>query len=205
MYPSPNYPTDPEAVEAFVAEHEAGTLVAATPAGYPQVTILPFVKLGDVIEVHCVQADPTFGAVVANPRVTFVVSDFLAFTPHHWVDPENAARATLHFRAVSFEGEAEVSTRPSDVAAALRRLLERYEPAATYKPIEVGDFYDSRLRRLASIRIHVVGVRAKFKLGPYGSMELKRDIVGRLQARGRPNDARAAAVIESSLPPLSES
>lgn len=201
MYPSPKYPTDPAAVDAFVAEHEAGTLIATTPAGHPQVTILPFVKAGEVIELHCVQADPTFAAMVANPRVTFLVSDFLAFTPHHWVDPDNAARGTLHFRAVVFEGDAEISTRPSDVAAVLRRLLQRYEPGAAYRPIAADEFYSSRLERLASIRIHVTAIQAKFKLGPYGSTELKHDVVRRLRMRGLPNDDRAADVIESSLPP----
>ena len=201
MYPSPKYPTDPAAVDAFVAEHEAGTLIATTPSGHPQVTILPFVKAGDVIELHCVQADPTFAAMVTNPRVTFFVSDFLAFTPHHWVDPENAARGTLHFRAVAFEGEAEISTRPGDVAAVLSRLLQRYEPAETYRPPAADEYYSSRLERLASIRIHVTGMQAKFKLGPYGSIELKHDIVRRLRMRDRPNDDRAADVIESSLPP----
>src|SRR6476661_2320161 len=100
MYPSNRYPTDPAAAEAFVAGQRHGTLIATPPDGYPQVSILPFVKTGDLIEVHCVRADPTFRAVQANPRVTFFVSDFLAFSPHDWIDPDDAGRATLHFRAV---------------------------------------------------------------------------------------------------------
>jgi len=82
VFASSNYPPDRAAAERFVAEMRHGTLIACTAEGYPQVSILPFVKTDDLIELHCVQADPTFDAVRANPRVTFFVSDFLAFSPH---------------------------------------------------------------------------------------------------------------------------
>lgn len=81
MFASSNYP-DQAAADRFVAEMRHGTLIACTADGYPQVSILPFVKTDDVIELHCVQADLTFEAVRANPRVTFFVSDFLAWSPH---------------------------------------------------------------------------------------------------------------------------
>src|SRR5215211_2903304 len=108
MYKSPRYPISAAAVDAFVAGQRHGTLIATPPNGHPQVSLLPFVKQGELIELHCVQADPTFAAVQANPRVTFLVSDFLPFSPHHWVDPVDGGRATLHFRAVVFECEASV-------------------------------------------------------------------------------------------------
>ncbi|MEA2644541.1 MAG: transcriptional regulator, partial [Chloroflexota bacterium] len=149
MFDSPNYPADQDAADKFVAEMRHGTLVACSPGEYPQVSILPFVRTGDRIELHCVQADPTFGAVRANPRVTFFVSDFLAWSPHDWVSARDAGQATLHFRAVAFECDAEfVSTDPADVAAALGRLVRAYEPEGTYEPIEVGEFYGSRLEQL---------------------------------------------------------
>lgn len=201
MYRSPLYPTELAAAEAFVAGQRHGYLIATPPDGHPQVSILPFVKTGDEIELHCVQADPTFAAVRANPRVTFLVADFLAFTPHDWVDPRDAGRATLHFRAVQYACEATTSTDPHEVAAALRRLLAAYEPDACYEQLGDGPFYGPRLRRLAVVRLHVLETFAKFKAGPAGPVELKRAVAGRLRARGEPGDERAAAVIESLLPP----
>src|SRR4029077_12661021 len=120
MFASSNYPPDVEAAEQFVAEMRHGTLIASTAEGYPQVSILPFVKTGDLIELHCVQADPTFAAVLANPRVTFFVSDFLTWSRHTGGDGRDARRAPLHFRAVAFECDVErTSTDPEDVAGAL--------------------------------------------------------------------------------------
>ena len=177
-----------------------GTLVACAPEGYPQVSILPFVKTDDVIELHCVQADPTLAAVRANPRVTFFVSDFLAWSPHDWMDDRDAGEATLHFRAVAFECEAEhVSTDPGEVAGALQRLLSAYEPGASYEPLEMGDYYGARLKRLATLRLRIVRSHIKFKAGPGGSAVAKQKVADRLRDRGRPGDARAADVIEAAL------
>jgi transcriptional regulator len=200
VYASSNYPPDVEVADRFVAEMRHGTLIACSPGGYPQVSILPFVKTDDVIELHCVQADPTFGAVQANPKVTFFVSDFLAWSPHSWVDERDAGRATLHFRAVAFECDAErVSTDPDDVAGALSRLLSAYEPGASYEPVKMGDFYGARLRRLATMRLRIMRRHIKFKTGPAGTAATKRKVAERLRESGRPGDERAAEIIEASV------
>lgn len=201
MFNSPNYPSDPQAVEEFVRGQRAGMLIATPRDGAPQATMLPFRKIGEVIELHGVQADPTVEAAEGNSLVSFVVADFLAFSPHDWVDPHNAARATLNFRLVVFEGRARVSRDPADVASVLRGLLEAYEPGASYDAIEPDGFYAPRLARLAAIWITVEAVRSKFKLGPYGPPALRRSVAEHLRARGLPTDPRAADVIERYLPP----
>jgi transcriptional regulator len=203
VYESKLYPTSSEEAEAFVASMRHGTLIATPPGGHPQVSILPFVKKGDaqggVIHLHCVQADVTFAAVQANPNVTFFVSDFLAFSPHDWVNGEDAGRATLHFRAVTYECVASISTEPADVAEALAKLVATHEPGKTHRAITDDEFYGARLRRLAALRLQVVRMQAKFKVGPAGSSDLKREVARQLRLRDEPNDARAADVIEASL------
>jgi transcriptional regulator len=198
MFASSNYPPDQVAADRFVAEMRHGTLIACTADGYPQVSILPFVKTDDMIELHCVQGDPTFDAVRANPRVTFFVSDFLAWSPHNWVSEQDGGRATLHFRAVAFECDVErVSTDPNDVAGALSRLLAAYEPGASYEPVKMGEFYGARLNRLATMHLRIVHRHVKFKTGPAGSAQTKLKVAGRLRERGEPGDGRAADVIEA--------
>jgi transcriptional regulator len=200
MYPSPRYLTSPRAADRFVATQQHGTLIATPPDGYPQISLLPFVKNGDHIELHCVQADPTFHALVANPRVTFLVSDFLAFSPHNWVDAEDAGRATLHFRAVAFACDATYSTDPAAVGAALRRLLAAYEPGASFVPMADGDFYGPRLRRLAAIQLAVVGLQSKFKVGPAAPpANARARVAAGLRTRNQPGDLRAAEVIEAAI------
>lgn len=200
MYRSRNYPTADAAVDAFVAGQRHGQLIATPANGFPQVSILPFVLRGDTIELHCVREDPTFIAAQANPLVTFLVADFLAFSPHDWVSLSDAGRATLHFRAVQFRCEATTSTDPEEVAAALRGLLASYEPDASYTPIVDGEFYGPRLRRLGAVRLRILEREAKFKAGPAAPVAVKRAVAAKLRERGHPLDGHAADVIESYLP-----
>lgn len=194
MYPSSRYPTDLDEAERWVAGMRNATLIATPPGEPPQASILPFVKEGDQIELHCVQEDPTFRALQKNPLASLLVSDFLAFTPHDWVDPQDGGRATLNFKAVLYRCRAEVSTDPADVAGALRRLLAAYEPGGSHEPIEDGRYYGQRLRRLARVRLTVLDRQAKFKDGPAG---VDRSLMaGHLRERGWPGDARAADIIE---------
>jgi predicted FMN-binding regulatory protein PaiB len=200
MYRSPKYPPDPKQVEEFVASMFHGTIITTPPGGFPQVSILPFVKTGDVIELHFVQRDSTFIALQANPRCTFFVSDFLAFTPHDFVDPVDAGLATLHFRAVAFECEARfISVEPADVAGALARLLAHHEPGKSYDTPAVNERYGARLGMLGTARLSIVNVDAKFKVGLSGSDERKQLVADKLRERSKPGDERAADVIESYL------
>ena len=145
MFASSNYPPDQQAADEFVAQMRHGTLIACAPGGHPQVSILPFVRGGGYIELHCVQGDPTLEAVRANPLVTFFVSDFLAWSPHDWVDPVDAGKATLHFRAGAFECQAEdVSTDPEAVAGARD---DQRRDAIGIAEVDVGEFGPGRPAR----------------------------------------------------------
>jgi hypothetical protein len=101
---------------------------------------------------------------------------------------------------VAFECDVErVSTDPNDVAGALQRLLRSYEPDASYEPVQMGEFYGSRLQRLATMRLRIVRSHIKFKTGPAGSAATKQKVVGKLRERGGAGDIRAADVIEAAL------
>jgi predicted FMN-binding regulatory protein PaiB len=100
---------------------------------------------------------------------------------------------------VTFECVATVSTEPADVAAALRKLVGTYEAGRSYRAIADDEFYGARLRRLASLRLQIVRSQAKFKVGPAGSDDAKRQVASELRARAEAGDGRAADVIEASL------
>ena len=87
------------------------------------------------------------------------------------------------------------------MAGALSRLLAAYEPDASYRPLRDDDFYGPRLRMLATLQLRVVRSQAKFKLGPAGPVDVKREVARRLRERDLPGDGRAADVIEAHLPP----
>lgn len=200
MNRGPKYEVATALADEFVDGQRHGYLVAVGADGFPRTSIVPFVREGDVIDLHIPRTDPTFDALSANLKVTFLVADYLAHSPHQWVDPNDAGRSTLHFRAVEFLCEATASTEPDDVAASLRKLITAYDGQGDHQPIADGDFYGPRLRLLAAVSLRIVSSQARFKTGPYGSPELKRTVIERLRERAAPGDERAAAVIESYLP-----
>lgn len=201
MFASPSYPVaSAEEIDAFVAEQFCGKVIATDAQGFPHVSILPFVADGETIEVHMVQADPTFTALRAAGRGAFLLDEPLAFSPHHVVSADNAGFATLHFRAVLFQVEAQLSVEPAVVAAALERLLLRYEGAAHWSPVADGPLYGRELRRLAVARLRKVGVEAKFKLAQNRSPEERERLLGFLRERGLEGDGRAIARIQAAAP-----
>ncbi len=175
-----------------------GRLIAADADGFPCASILPFLREGERIEVHMVQADPTFAALRARGRGAFLCDEALAFTPHDVVSELDGGFATLHFRAVLFRVEAEVSTEPADVAAALERLLQAYEGQLTWKPVADGPLYGDRLRRLAVAQMRVMGVEAKFKVAQNRTPPKRERLLAFLRERGLPGDALAAERIRAA-------
>ena len=199
MFESPSYPQPtPAEVDAFIAEQFCGKVLATDAAGFPRVSILPFVPDGELIEVHMVQGDPTLAALEATGRGAFLLDEPLAFTPHHVVSPDYGGMATLHFRAVLFTVEAEIDKDAAHVAAALERLLHRYERGAHWSPIADNALYGRDLRRLALARLRKVGTETKFKVAQNRTPEQRARLVEFLRARGLDGDLRAIRVIEAA-------
>jgi len=203
MYDSRKYrPTDPALADEFLAAQRHATLMACAPGAAPQASILPYLFTDpDTVELHCVQADATFAAVRANAAVSLLVSDYLAATPHHWVDPVDGSQSTLHFEAVLLHGTATVTTEPAEVAAALARLVEHVGHGPDYAPVVDDERYGPQLRRLAVVRIHVLERQVKFKVGS-GDIDRRTHLAEQLRARDEPGDRRAADEFERLAPRL---
>ncbi len=198
MKDAPNHRVPHALADEFVASQKQGVLAAYAEGGFPRLSLLPFVRDGDMIEMHCVQLDPTFQALCRNPHVTFMVSDYLGTYPSEWVDPNDGGRGSTVFRAVSFDCLAEYDTEPAAVAAGLTRLLSVYEPGARHGTITDGEVYGTRLRQLALLKLRIVATQAKFKIGPPGPGERSRraNVAAQFRKRGQPGDIEAARWIE---------
>lgn len=198
-FASPQYPPPtPAEIDAFVRTQFCGRLIAADADGYPCASILPFLREGERIEVHMVQADPTFAALRARGRGAFLVDEALAFTPHAVISERDGGFATLHFRAVLFRVQADISTEPAAVAGALERLLHAYEGELAWDTVADGPVYGERLRRLAVAQLRVVGVEAKFKVAQNRTPAERERLLAFLGKRGLPGDRVAAERIRAA-------
>jgi predicted FMN-binding regulatory protein PaiB len=188
-------------VDAFVDAQELGRLITVGADGMPHVGLYPFVRSDRTVDLHLVREDEVAVDLRARPRCVFEVDEPLGVIPSYWVHAEYGGSATAYHRTVIFECTATVMDDPALVAAQQRRLLARYQPEGGFRPIDPDDpLYRAALRQLAAVSLAVERVRTKFKLGQNRPPETRRKVVQFLRERGRPNDARAADALESTLP-----
>jgi uncharacterized protein len=188
-------------VDGFVDAQELGRLITVGADGTPHVGLYPFVRSERTVDLHVVREDEVAVDLRARPRCVFEVDEPLGVIPSYWVHAEYGGSATAYHRTVIFECTASVVDDPAAVAAQQQRLMARYQPEGRFRAIDVDDpLYRGALRQLAAVRLAVERVRTKFKLGQNRPPETRRQVVQFLRERGRPNDARAADALESTLP-----
>jgi uncharacterized protein len=187
-------------LERFVETQELGRLVTVGAEGTPHVGLYPFVREGDVVDLHLVREDELAVDLKARPRCVFEVDEVLGVIPSYWVHAEYAGAATAYHRTVIFECRATVIEDPAAVAAQQVRLLGRYQPEGGFRAVAADDpLYLGALHRLAAVRLRVERTRVKFKLGQNRPAEARRRVIAELRKRGRPTDARAADALEWTL------
>jgi predicted FMN-binding regulatory protein PaiB len=190
-----------EQVDGFVDAQELGRLVTMGADGIPHVGLYPFVRSDTTVDLHVVREDEVAVDLRSRPRCVFEVDEPLGVIPSYWVHAAYGGSATAYHRTVIFECTATVVDDPAAVAAQQARLMARYQPEGGFRAIDPEDpLYRGALRQLAAVRLTVERVRTKFKLGQNRSPETRRKVIQFLRERGRPNDARAAEALESTLP-----
>jgi uncharacterized protein len=190
----------PAEIDRFVAAQELGRLITVGEDGTPHVGLYPFVREGEVVDLHLVRGDELAEDLRVRPRCVFEVDEVLGVIPSYWVSAEYAGSATAYHRTVIFDCRATVVDDPAAVAAQQVRLLARYQPEGGFRPLNPEDpLYRGALGQLAAVRLQVERVRAKFKLGQNRPPEARRRIIDELRRRGRPGDARAADALAWTL------
>ena len=188
-------------VAAFVDAQELGRLITVGADGIPHVGLYPFVRRDTTVDLHVVRDDEVAADLRARPRCVFELDEPLGVIQSYWVHAEYGGSATAYHRTVIFECTGRVVDDPAAVAEQQRRLMARYQPEGGFRPIDPDDpLYRGALRQLAAVRLTVERVRIKFKLGQNRPPETRRKVIQFLRERGRPNDARAAEALESTLP-----
>ena len=179
----------------FVEAQGFGHLVApGAGLDYPVVVPTQFVLDGDEVLTHFAAPNPVLDALAANPRALLSVAGDWAFVPSDWkaIGEEDPSRGipTTYYAAVQLRGEAQVRHDPGEVAAVLRRQLAVIQPGTPVAdPLEA---HAARLRGIRAVVLVVGEVSAKFKFGGNVDADHRREVIGRLERRGRPGDAAAA-------------
>jgi predicted FMN-binding regulatory protein PaiB len=190
----------PGEVDAFVCGRELGRLLTVGAGGVPHVGLYPFVYTGDAVEMHLHRKDEQLADLRVSARCAFELDEVLGTIPSYWVHPENAVMATAYHRTVVFECLAEVTEDTAAIAAQQTRIMARYQPEGGFREISPGDpIYRGALGTIAGIRLAIVTRRVKWKLGQNRPADVRAKVAAELRRRGRPNDARAADLLQWTI------
>ena len=190
-------------VRAFVSAARLGRLVT-TGAEFPHLGLYPFTHaLTDeegIFELHLNRADEQIADLRARSSCLFELDEVLSTIPSSWVDDRNASFATAYHRTIAFECVATLNDDPAALARQQGRLLVRYQPGVSHKPLTADDpMYAGMLRALVAIRLDIKATKIKFKLGQNRDFATRAKIVAHLRERGSEIDRRSADALQSTI------
>src|SRR2546427_13150919 len=185
----------------FLVTHDFGELIApGNDRDLPIVVPTHFLFDGDrTVLRHLSGANPRWEAIAERPRAVLSVFGAYAYIPGHWNQDEYGV-PTRYYAAVQLACDVLPVDDPTALTAILERQLGHFQPEGKHAPVEPGDNrYGKLLPPIRGLRLHVTGVRAKFKFGGNRTAEHRRAISEKLAERGTPLDFEARANLERRL------
>lgn len=191
--------TDPEAVEAMIAEARLGLLVTHGPRGL-FASHLPFVwdPAERVLTGHLARANP-HRARAGDEEALVVLAGPEAYVSPGWYlskadDPRQVP--TWNYEAVHLRGRLEWFEDPGRLRRLLAELSDRHErgrPEPWRLEDAPADYVERLLRGIVGVAVHVTEVTAKRKLSQNRSPEDRAGVRSGLAASPDPRDRLAAA------------
>jgi hypothetical protein len=148
--------SDKKTVEKLLAQCAVGRLGTVGSEGYPMVKPLNFVYHEGRIYFHSAREGEKIEDIKRDERVCFEVDLPLAFVRGEG----SPCKADYRYRSVICTGRARLVEESQEKLAALKALMEKYQPEGGY-----GDFPEEKVALTAVIRIDVLTMTGKQDLG----------------------------------------
>ena len=182
----------------FLRKNDFGQVVApGRGLEMPVVTPLHFALVGeDTAVFHLQRSNPMLQALRDNPACLLAVIGSYVYIPSDWNAPPGEdvrwGVPTSYYATVQASCTAEVVDGAAGVAEILNHLLAQFEPGGATHAVEAGGSpYGKLLGAIRGVRLHIEGVRGKFKFGGNRDSEHRRKVAGLLAQRGGALDASA--------------
>ena len=189
------YQPSAEEILGFEQQQRAAKLITVGETGWPCAGAYPFLRSGDVLEMHLVRTDEQVRHLEARSIASVLIDEVLSSVPSQWFGSMATHADQLH-RTVCYECEATVIWETTEIRRHLVDLLARYQPQADFVPLNHPD-YAAQLRAICLVRLQPVRVTAKFKLGQKLNPQDHDTLVTRLEKRGRFEDRITIGAINS--------
>ncbi|HET7371698.1 MAG TPA: FMN-binding negative transcriptional regulator [Gammaproteobacteria bacterium] len=190
MYtPRPFSEADPKRLAAFIRDNAFGTLVTITD-GRPEASHIPFLFDSErrLLLGHLAAANPQGQRLAAGGEVLVMFQG-----PHGYISPtwyEHADVPTWNYTAAHVYGHPEVIEDETELRGVVDTLSAKYESQfeAPWQPV----YPDKLLGAIVGFRIRISTMQGKFKLSQNRSAADRANVIRKLRASGRAEDAALA-------------
>ena len=179
-----------------------GYLGLITADGFPRSVALNFAASGNKLYFHGALAGEKFDLIDGQSPAGFTMARELSYIPSNWIGPQYACPATQLFMSVEIKGRCSEVTVPEEKALGLQVLMEKFQPAGSFKPIMADEkIYLKALRQTGVFRVDVESWTGKERLYQEKPLDFKQKIIGKLQERGLPIDLETILEMKDTLLP----
>lgn len=184
--------TDKQEIEEILRRARVGRLATLGQDGYPYITPVNYVYLGESVYFHCARQGEKLDNLRNNPKVCFEVDIPLAYLDTAFDRAMPVCDVGQFYQSVILRGQAEEVEQPAEKVAALNALMASHENVPAFTAITV----DTPAVALCTVvAVRVESLSAKANLAQKKSAVERATIRAYLQQRGLPGDAEAAALI----------
>ena len=197
--------TDQAQLDAFIRQHDFATLVS-WDGERPVAShlLLEFERRSDgsaVVLGHMSRANPQWKSFDAGRDVLAIFSGPHTYVSAGWYDHVNVP--TWNYLAAHVYGVARIVTDTGELAAMLKRLVDRHESAGgatpPYRMEDLPEGYvEKELRGIAGFAIAVTRIEAAFKLSQNRNARDHANVAAELDKRGDENSAAIARAMRAA-------
>lgn len=179
---------DEAAFEALLAECEYGTL-SLTSDGEPYGVPVNFVWHSGAVCFHGSKEGRKAEVIAQNPKASFSVVKPYSLIPSYFSDTRTACPATQFFASAHIAGCVSIVEDDAEKCAVLNAMMQKLQPEGGYEKIDASNpIYAKMITQTAVWRLVPSYTSMKIKAGQNLSDERKAEIIGKLTARGLPQD-----------------
>ena len=200
----PRHFAPPPSVDPVELIHELGFgVLFSAHEGNQLATSLPALarrtEEGVVLEGHLARANPQSHHVRAGAQALFVITGPHAHISPTWYGHVNVP--TWNYVVVQVVGRLIPVEEASEVRASLGGLIARFESPGEYGLDSLdATVYEQEVPGILAFRLRAEQITPCFKLSQNRNEPDYREIVSRLERRGRPGDAEVAAFMRRIRP-----
>lgn len=147
---------DREVIRGLLSKSRVGRLGTLGRDGYPRIKPLNFVSLEEKVYFHSAREGEKMEDIQRDNRVCFEVDLPLAFVK----STGNPCQADYLYQSIMIKGRAQIVDVRDERLAALKGLMEKYQPEGDY-----GAFSEDKLALTAVVRIDIEEITGKEDLG----------------------------------------